>query len=119
MAYFTDFKRVYEEFNVLMPFSADVKLNKGLPLEFWTFKSQILSGSQISSLHYTFIRCYEQKPLKFLHTLVLLLVKMIIASRVIEAGIGEVILVVGTINVLWKKLQLPSRWNYLLLLSGA
>lgn len=30
MAYFTDFKRVYEEFNVLMPFSADVKLNKGL-----------------------------------------------------------------------------------------
>ncbi|KAG8650815.1 hypothetical protein MANES_07G072314v8 [Manihot esculenta] len=47
-SYFMDFKRVYEELNVLMPFSTDV--------EFETAKSQILSDSEISSLHDVFTR---------------------------------------------------------------
>ncbi|XP_058002771.1 uncharacterized protein LOC131179885 [Hevea brasiliensis] len=68
-AYFMDFKRVYEELNVLLPFSSDVKVQQaqreqlavmsflaGLPSEYETAKSQILSSSEISSLHETFTR---------------------------------------------------------------
>ncbi|RVW66431.1 Retrovirus-related Pol polyprotein from transposon TNT 1-94 [Vitis vinifera] len=56
-AYFMDFKKVYEELNALMPFSPDVRVQQaqreqmavmsflsGLPSEFETAKSQILSG---------------------------------------------------------------------------
>ncbi|XP_058000287.1 uncharacterized protein LOC131178725 [Hevea brasiliensis] len=69
MAYFMDFKRVYEELNVLLPFSSDVKVQQtqreqlavmsflaGFPSEYETAKSQILSSSEISSLHETFTR---------------------------------------------------------------
>ncbi|XP_073158713.1 uncharacterized protein [Henckelia pumila] len=67
--YFMDFKRTYEELNMLLPFSADVKEQQnqrekmavmsflvGLPHEFETAKSQILSSSEISSLQDTFSR---------------------------------------------------------------
>ncbi|KAG8661154.1 hypothetical protein MANES_02G211261v8 [Manihot esculenta] len=68
-SYFMDFKRVYEELNVLMPFSIDVKTQQtqreqmavmsflaGLPPEFETAKSQILFDSEISLLHDVFTR---------------------------------------------------------------
>ncbi|KAJ9188921.1 hypothetical protein P3X46_000271 [Hevea brasiliensis] len=68
-AYFMDFKRVYEELNVLLLFSSDVKVQQaqreqlafmsflaGLPSEYKTAKSQILSSSKIFSLHETFTR---------------------------------------------------------------
>lgn len=63
MNYFMNFKKTYEEFNVLLPISPDVKVQQkqreqmaimsflaGLPSEFEPAKSQILSGSEISSL---------------------------------------------------------------------
>ncbi|RVW41005.1 Retrovirus-related Pol polyprotein from transposon TNT 1-94 [Vitis vinifera] len=68
-AYFMDFKKVYEELNALMPFSPDVRVQQaqweqmtvmsflsGLPSEFETAKSQILSGSDIDSLQEVFSR---------------------------------------------------------------
>ncbi|KAG8636917.1 hypothetical protein MANES_15G058801v8 [Manihot esculenta] len=68
-SYFMDFKRVYEELKVLIPFSIDVKTQQAqreqmavmsflasLPLEFETAKSHILFDSKISSLHYVFTK---------------------------------------------------------------
>ncbi|XP_057991209.1 uncharacterized protein LOC110665835 isoform X5 [Hevea brasiliensis] len=68
-AYFMDFKWVYEELNVFLPFSPDVKVQQaqreqlaimsflaGLPSEYETAKSQILSSSEIFSLDETFTR---------------------------------------------------------------
>ncbi|XP_057996481.1 uncharacterized protein LOC131175824 [Hevea brasiliensis] len=68
-AYFMEFKCVYEELNILLPFSHDVKVQQaqleqmavmsflaGLPSEYETVKSQILSSSEIFSLHDTFTR---------------------------------------------------------------
>ncbi|KAL6311472.1 hypothetical protein AAG906_012053 [Vitis piasezkii] len=68
-AYFMDFKKVYEELNALMPFSPEVRVQQaqqeqmavmsflsGLPSEFETAKSQILSGSNIGSLQEVFSR---------------------------------------------------------------
>ncbi len=73
-----DFKRIYEELNVLMPFNPDVKVQQAqrqqmavmsflasLPLEFETAKSQILSGSEISSLHDTFSRVLRTEAPQF------------------------------------------------------
>lgn len=63
-SYFMDFKRTYEKLNMLLPFSLDVKVQQaqqkqmtiisflvGLPPEFETTKSQILTSPKISSLH--------------------------------------------------------------------
>ena len=68
-SYFMDFKKTYEELNMLLPFSCDVEEQRnqrekmavmsflaGLPSEFETAKSQILSGSEISSLEDAFRR---------------------------------------------------------------
>ena len=68
-AYFMDFKKTYEELNVLLPFSPDVKAQQvqrekivimsflaSLPIEFEIAKSQILSSSEISSLQDVFTR---------------------------------------------------------------
>eukprot|EP00261_Vitis_vinifera_P035581 XP_019076824.1 PREDICTED: uncharacterized protein LOC109122933 [Vitis vinifera] len=68
-AYFMDFKKVYEELNALMPFSPDVRVQQaqkeqmvvmsflsGLPSEFETAKSHILSSSDIGSLQEVFSR---------------------------------------------------------------
>ena len=65
--YFMDFKRTYEELNMLLPFSTDIIVQQaqreklavmsflaGLPSEFETAKSQILSGSEITSLQDVF-----------------------------------------------------------------
>ncbi|KAG8646648.1 hypothetical protein MANES_09G019650v8 [Manihot esculenta] len=67
--YFMDFKRVYEELNVLMPFSTDVKTQQvqreqivvisflaGLSPKFETAKSQILYDFEILSLHDVFTK---------------------------------------------------------------
>lgn len=67
--YFMAFKKTYEELNMLLPFSPDVKVQQsqhekmaimsflaGLPSEFESAKSQILSGSEISSLQDVFSR---------------------------------------------------------------
>ena len=64
-----DFKKTYEELNVLLPFSTDIKVQQtqrekmavmsflvGLPSEFETAKSQILSSSEIGSLQEVFSR---------------------------------------------------------------
>ena len=76
--YFMDFKRTYEELNMLLPFSTDVTVQQaqreklvimsflaGLPFEFETAKSQILSGSEISSLQDVFSRVFrtENSPI--------------------------------------------------------
>lgn len=66
-AYFMSFKRTYEELNMLLPFSPDVKVQQqqreqmvvmsflaGLSPDFETAKSQVLSSSEISSLHDVF-----------------------------------------------------------------
>ena len=58
-----EFKKTYEELNMLLPFSADIKVQQtqrdhmavmsflaSLPLEFDTAKSHILSSPEISSL---------------------------------------------------------------------
>ena len=68
-SYFMDFKRTYEELNILLPFSPNVKVQQaqreqmaimsflaGLPSELETAKSQILASLEISSLHDTFTR---------------------------------------------------------------
>ncbi|KAK2966383.1 hypothetical protein RJ640_021527, partial [Escallonia rubra] len=62
-AFFMDFKKTYEELNMLLPFSKDIKVQQAqreqmavmsflgaLPREFDTAKSQILSGTDITSL---------------------------------------------------------------------
>ncbi|XP_034899590.1 uncharacterized protein [Populus alba] len=67
--YFMDFKRVYEEPNSLLPFSTDVKTQQsqceqiavmsflaGLPSEFDAARTQILSSSEITTLHDNFTR---------------------------------------------------------------
>ncbi|XP_057995203.1 uncharacterized protein LOC131175348 [Hevea brasiliensis] len=62
--YFMDFKRVYEKLNILLPFSPDFKREQlavmsflaGLPSQYEIAKSQILSSSEIFSLHETFTR---------------------------------------------------------------
>ena len=67
--YFMDFKKTYEELNVLLPFSTDIKAQQtqrekmavmsflaGLPSEFEIAKSQILSNSEIGSLQEVFSR---------------------------------------------------------------
>ena len=65
-----DFKKTYEELIVLLPFSTDIKVLQtqrekkwpvmsflaGLPSEFETTKSQILSSSEIGSLQEVFSR---------------------------------------------------------------
>ena len=67
--YFMNFKRIYEELNVLLPFSADVKVQKAqqewmavisfladLNSQFEVAKSQILYSAKISSLHEVFTK---------------------------------------------------------------
>nr|XP_016507431.1 PREDICTED: uncharacterized protein LOC107825109 [Nicotiana tabacum] len=67
--YFSEFKKVYDELNVILPFSPDVKVQQaqreqlavmsflsGLSPEFEGAKSQILSGTAISSLKEAFTR---------------------------------------------------------------
>ncbi|XP_074562865.1 uncharacterized protein LOC141819467 [Curcuma longa] len=67
--YFIVFKKTYEELNMLLPFSPDVKVQQcqreqmaimsfltGLSLDFESAKSQILSGSEVSSLQDVFSR---------------------------------------------------------------
>ncbi|XP_075076753.1 uncharacterized protein LOC142163374 [Nicotiana tabacum] len=67
--YFSEFKKVYDELNVILPFSPDVKVQQaqreqlavmsflsGLSPEFEGAKSQILSGTVISSLKEAFTR---------------------------------------------------------------
>ena len=68
-AYFMDFKKTYEELNILLPVSADVKVQQaqrekmaimsflaGLPSEFESAKSQVLASSEITSLQDIFTR---------------------------------------------------------------
>ena len=68
-AYFMDFKKTYEELNILLPFSPDVKVQQaqhekvavisflvGLPTEFETTKSHILLSYEILSLQDVFAR---------------------------------------------------------------
>ncbi|KAK3015718.1 hypothetical protein RJ639_005918 [Escallonia herrerae] len=68
-AFFMDFKKTYEELNVLLPYSSDIKVQQAqreqmavvsflgaLPPEFDTAKSQILSGTAITSLQEVFSR---------------------------------------------------------------
>ncbi|WMV16342.1 hypothetical protein MTR67_009727 [Solanum verrucosum] len=65
--YFMEFKKIYEELNMLLPFSTDIKVQQaqreqmavmsflaGLPTEFETAKSQILASSEITSLNDVF-----------------------------------------------------------------
>ncbi|CAM8999069.1 unnamed protein product [Rhodiola kirilowii] len=67
--YFTEFKKIYEELNELLPFSPDIVVQHaqrekmalmsflaGLPSEFETAKSQILSDSKVASLEDAFRR---------------------------------------------------------------
>ena len=66
---FMDYKKIYEELNMLMPFSLDVKVQQsqqeqmavmeflvGLPSEYDSTKAQILSSLEISSIQETFSR---------------------------------------------------------------
>ncbi|KAK2992477.1 hypothetical protein RJ640_011616 [Escallonia rubra] len=68
-AFFMDFKKTYEELNMLLPFSKDIKVQQAqreqmaamsflsaLPPEFDTAKSQILSSTDITSLQEVFSR---------------------------------------------------------------
>ena len=87
-----EFKKTYEELNILLPFSADIKVQQtqreqmvvmsflaSLPSEFDTFKSQILSCPEISSLWETFNRILrtENPHLLIMHWLV----KIVTMSR--------------------------------------
>ena len=67
IAHFMEFKKTYEELNMLLPFSADIKVQQtqrdqmvvmsflaSLPLEFDMAKSHILSSPEISLLQETF-----------------------------------------------------------------
>ncbi|KAH1030758.1 hypothetical protein J1N35_042932 [Gossypium stocksii] len=66
-AYFMDFKKTYEELNMLLPFSLDIKVQQaqreqmavmsflaGLPSEFEAAKSQILPCGEITTLQDAF-----------------------------------------------------------------
>ena len=66
---FMDYKKTYEELNILLPFSPDFKVQQAqrekmavmgflvaLPLEYDSVKAQILSNPEISSFLETFIR---------------------------------------------------------------
>lgn len=68
-AYFIDFKNTFEELNMFLPFNTDIKVQQtqrelmaimsflaGLPSEFETAKSQILSSSEITYLKDVFSR---------------------------------------------------------------
>ena len=68
-AHFMEFKKTYEELNMLLPISADIKVQQtqrkqmavmsflaSLPSEFDTTKSQIFSSPKISSLQENFNR---------------------------------------------------------------
>ena len=65
--FFMDYKKTYEELNVLVPFSQDVKVHQdqwenmavmgfiaALPYEYDFFKTHILSSSEVSSFQETF-----------------------------------------------------------------
>jgi len=85
-SYFMDFKITYEEINMLLTFSPDVKIQQsqrekmvvvsflvGLPSEFETAKSQILSSSEISSLQGAFsrvLRTESSPPVQYSSALV-------------------------------------------------
>lgn len=75
--YFLEFKKIYEELNMLLPVSTDIKVQQaqreqmaimsflaGLPSEFETAKSQILSNSVITSLKdvFSWVLCTESTP---------------------------------------------------------
>ncbi|CAM8996453.1 unnamed protein product [Rhodiola kirilowii] len=73
--YFTEFKKIYEELNELLPFSPDIAVQHaqrekmalmsflaGLPSEFETAKSQILSDSKVASLEDAFRRVLHTEP---------------------------------------------------------
>ena len=74
MTYVMDFKRTYEELNVLLPFSPDVKVQQvqhekmavmsflaDLPPKFKTAKSHILSSSEILSLQDIFTKVLHKE----------------------------------------------------------
>lgn len=86
MTYFMQFKKIYEELNVLLSFSADIKIQQtqrehmaimsflaGLPSKFETAKSQILSGSEIIYFQEVFSRVLAQKLLYLISILMFLL----------------------------------------------
>ena len=69
-----DYKKTYEELNILLPFSPDVKVQQAqwekmvvmgfpaaLPSEYDSIKTQILSNSEISSFQETFNRILRTK----------------------------------------------------------
>ncbi|KAH6759971.1 hypothetical protein C2S51_016920 [Perilla frutescens var. frutescens] len=73
--YFMAFTKTYEELNTLLPFSKDIKVQQahrekmalmsflaGLPSEFETARSQILSDSKIASLEEAFRRVLQTEP---------------------------------------------------------
>ncbi|XP_058007912.1 uncharacterized protein LOC131182393 [Hevea brasiliensis] len=113
-AYFMDFKRVYEELNVLLPFSPDVKVQQaqreqlavmsfltGLPSEYETSKYQILSSSEISSLHETFTRVLRTESTQSSQTQrVLLLAVIQMNNRVIEEEVEEELQAIEIISVM-------------------
>lgn len=88
IAYFMDLKKMYDELNVLLPFSQDVKVQQtqwekmvvmsfrvGILLKFeMIYKAQILSGFEISSFQEYFI-------LKALTSLRLKLVLLLVVVR--------------------------------------
>ncbi|KAB5519281.1 hypothetical protein DKX38_023600 [Salix brachista] len=87
--YFMDFKKTYEELNVLLPFSTDIKVQQnqrekmavmsflaGLPSELEAVKSQILSSPEIGSLQEVFSRILRTEgTLSIQHTNNVLLAK--------------------------------------------
>ena len=73
-AHFMEFKKTYEELNMLLPFRANIKVQQtqreqmavmsflaSLPSEFDTTKSQIFSSLEISLLSETFIQLIRTK----------------------------------------------------------
>ena len=69
MEFFMDYKKTYEELNVLLPFSLDVKVQQdqrekiammgflgALPSKYDSVKTQILSSPKVSSFQETFNR---------------------------------------------------------------
>ena len=76
IAYFAYFKKTYEELNMLLSFNPHIKVQQAhreqvvvmsfqasLPSKFDTTKSQILSSSEISSLHDIINRILVQRVL--------------------------------------------------------
>ena len=74
MAYFMDYKKTYEELNMLLPFNQDGKIYEaqweqmvvmgfltGLPSEYDSAKSQILSSLEISSFQDTFSKILRKE----------------------------------------------------------